>query len=538
MGGSGVSEYVDVASAALADLLRDEPEMATYLGDHRYDDQLTDRSSDARRAARDRAARHREALREVDRSDLDAEDAADAAILTGVLDRVVFESDELHEQTWNPLVYTAGESLYPLVTRDVPPLPDRLRSIAARLDALPDMLAVARRELDNPPRVHAETALAQHTGTVAMVRDEVARVLTGEPGLGGVVEPAQRRALAALEDHEGFLRDLLEHANGDFRIGRDRFDRKLRLTLQSPLSPEEVLRRAHANVEAVTESLYAAARDFLGAAADGSRTEVIRAALDEVARARPDDDSIVAQARDALRECEETVRRLGLVTIPDDPVRVEVMPEFRRGVAVAYCDPPGPLEEVGVTSFAISPTPADWPAERVTSFYREYNSAMVVDLTVHEAMPGHVLQLALARRFEGSTPVRKAFWSGSFVEGWAVHAERLMAEAGHGGPPVRLQQLKMQLRMSINAILDAEVHAGDMTEQQALELMMRRGFQEEGEAVGKWRRTCLTSAQLSTYFVGYTELADVFDAIGPLASYDEVLAHGSPPPSLLRGLLS
>ena len=194
------------------------------------------------------------------------------------------------------------------------------------------------------------------------------------------------------------------------------------------------------------------------------------------------------------------MRRTGLATVPDDPCEVQVMPEFRRGVAVAYCDAPGGLEQGGTTYYAISPTPADWSPERVASFYREYNTAMVTNLTVHEAMPGHVLQLAHARRHPSR--VRAVLGSGSFVEGWAVHAERLMVEQGHGGVPVHLQQLKMQLRMTLNALLDAGVHAGGLEEAEALELMTRRGFQEEGEAVGKWRRALLTSAQLSTYFVG------------------------------------
>jgi uncharacterized protein (DUF885 family) len=143
----------------------------------------------------------------------------------------------------------------------------------------------------------------------------------------------------------------------------------------------------------------------------------------------------------------------------------------------------------------------------------------------------------VGKRFKGSTPIRQVFWSGSFVEGWACHAERLMAESGFGGLPVRIAQLKMQLRMTINAILDTNVHAQEMTEDQALELMMGRGFQELGEATGKWRRACLTSAQLSTYFVGYTELADLFSRIGPKSNYEFALAHGSPPPRLLAHLL-
>src|SRR5207248_11167116 len=197
-------------------------------------------------------------------------------------------------------------------------------------------------------------------------------------------------------------------------------------------------------------------------------------------------------------------------TVIDDPVEIIQMPEIRRGVAVAYCDPPGPLETGDVpTFFAISPTPADWPPERVRSFFREYNAHMIHNLSIHEGIPGHVLQLSHRRRFRAPTDVRGAFWSGSFVEGWAVYAERVMTEHGYRGDGLKMQQLKMQLRMIINAILDARVHGHGMTEAEAMRLMVERGHQEEGEAVGKWRRTLLTSAQLSTYYVGYTEVSDL-----------------------------
>ena len=171
---------------------------------------------------------------------------------------------------------------------------------------------------------------------------------------------------------------------------------------------------------------------------------------------------------------------------------------------------------------------------------------MVHNLMVHEAMPGHYLQLQHSRRFTGATALRAALWSGPFVEGWAVYAEELMTRheyPGEGDPAaVRMQQLKMQLRMVINAILDARVHARGMTEAEAMSLMTTRGFQEDGEASGKWRRALLTSAQLSTYYVGYTEVADLAADLrrrgtGERAAHDSMLAHGSPPVRLLRELL-
>jgi Bacterial protein of unknown function (DUF885) len=278
---------------------------------------------------------------------------------------------------------------------------------------------------------------------------------------------------------------------------------------------------------------------------------VVRQVLGRLAADVPDDTTILEFCRDALAAQTAFVTDHRLLTVYDDPVDLIPMPEIDRGVAVAYCDSPGPLEPSPLSTFiAVSPTPADWTAERVASFYREYNRHMVHNLMVHEAMPGHYLQLQHSRRFTGSdTPIRAALRSGSFTEGWAVYTERIMAEhqyPGEGDPrAVRMQQLKMQLRTVINAILDARIHAHGMTEAEAMALMTCRGFQEEGEAAGKWRRAQLTSAQLSTYYVGYSEISDLaadLRAADPGLTdqqvHDRMLAHGSPPVRLLRTLIA
>jgi uncharacterized protein (DUF885 family) len=231
-----------------------------------------------------------------------------------------------------------------------------------------------------------------------------------------------------------------------------------------------------------------------------------------------------------------------LVTVPKEPIKVIVMPEFQRGVAVAYCESPGPLEKNGETFFSISPTPQDWTKERVTSFFREYNNDMLQDLTIHEAMPGHYLQLAHANQFKAPTMVRAIFTSGTFIEGWATYAEQFMVEKGYGGPGLKMQELKMRLRLIINAIIDQKIHTAGMTEEQAMDLMMKEGFQEEGEAAGKWRRACLTSTQLSTYYVGNTEVNAIRQdyeskqgtQIDMKAFHDLLLSFGSPSPKYVR----
>lgn len=275
------------------------------------------------------------------------------------------------------------------------------------------------------------------------------------------------------------------------------------------------------------------------------RKKIIRAVLDRLAESHPNNSTIVDLAKQDLQSTTDFVRQNQLVTVPDVPVRIIVMPEFQRGVAVAYCDSPGPLDKNVETFYSISPTPADWSKERVQSFFREYNDYMLQNLTVHEAMPGHYLQIAHSNQFRAPTLIRAVFSSGPFIEGWATYAEQLMAEKGYGGPEVKTEQLKMRLRLIINAILDQKIHTAGMTEKEAMDLMMNEGFQEEGEAAGKWRRACLSSTQLSTYFVGNVGINEIRRAYesknGPIpdlkAFHDKMLSFGSPAPKYVKQLM-
>ncbi|HEY1668036.1 MAG TPA: DUF885 domain-containing protein [Trebonia sp.] len=559
--GDAAARFRRLAEDYLDDLARRHPDIATDLGDHRFDDELPDRRAAAldeeRRGLDEFAAR----LTAIDHAGLDQQLRVDAAVLGNDVARRLFELEDLREHTWNPLLANPGQAIYMLLARDYAPLPDRLHSLAGRLAAVPGSLAAARATLERMPKVHLETAIAQFGGTIGLVTEEVNAALRQAANSGAVitasgaadtaaviaeVENARPAALAALAEHRDWLSARLagdDPGNGgdgfkDPRLGRDMFRRKLSLTLSSASDADAILARAEDDLERLTDEIAEVA-----AALGGTPREV----LSRLGAAAPDEATILAFCADALAAQTAFVREHDLVTLYDDPVEVIDMPEINRGIAVAYCDPPGPLEPVpGATFIAVSPTPKDWTAERVASFYREYNRHMVHNLMVHEAMPGHYLQLQHSRRFTGATRLRAALWSGPFVEGWAVYAEELMARheyPGEGDPAaVRMQQLKMQLRMVINAILDARVHARGMTEAEAMTLMTARGFQEDGEASGKWRRAQLTSAQLSTYYVGYTEVADLAAdlrrrGLSERAAHDSMLAHGSPPARLLRELL-
>jgi uncharacterized protein (DUF885 family) len=270
----------------------------------------------------------------------------------------------------------------------------------------------------------------------------------------------------------------------------------------------------------------------------------IKAALELAAADRPARDKLVQVATDEVEVARRFIVERDLITLPEGPVRVIVMPEFQRGIAVAYCDSPGPLEKHLDTFYAVSPIPDDWTEEQTVSFLREYNMRGIADIAVHEAMPGHYVQLFHSNRYP--SVVRAILGSGSFIEGWAVYAEQMMVDEGYraNDPLYRLTQLKIQLRAICNAIIDQAIHCDGMSREQMMKLLTETAFQEEREAAGKWRRAQLSVTQLSTYFVGYQEHAEArreaerrAGAGFKLKAYhDGILSFGSPPMRYARQL--
>ncbi len=529
------SDFAALADRLVDDLLAASPTRAHFAGDHRFDDRLPDFSDDAVRREVTLLRRRVDELAAVDPAGLDPHDDVDRQLLTAAVGERLFELTVSDERAWNPLLHNLGDLFFGLLAREVGDPDERVDALAARLGALPDAMATAEAVLEDCPRIHVETALVQLAGTTALISDEVPVLLSRVTGRHAVAEPAREAALVALAQHRDFLTGLLGRSHRDPRLGRQLWEARLRHALDSDLTAGDILDRAEAALQRVGEELVEVAAELTG-------SSDVRAALDALADDHPDDATIIAKIERTLAAATDFVQEQQLVTVLDDPLEIMVMPEYARGVAVAYCDAPGPLEtRVVPTFYAVSPAPADWPPDRVASFYREYNNHMLYGLTAHEAMPGHYLQLAHARRYAGASRVRAICQSGTFVEGWAVYAEEVMVAHGYGGLPVRLQQLKMQLRMTVNAILDHGVHCGDMTEADAMAMMTERGFQEEGEAAGKWRRALLTATQLSTYFVGYTEMSRIGRARPAATSlrswHDAMLAAGSPAPRHLARLI-
>ncbi len=537
-------------SRFLGEFLEKRPVDATQMGDHRFDGAWPDVSKEGELAFRDFAAARLKELSAFKDDELSLQSRVDKDILRTQLQYYVFAAEDLKEAESSPLYYTAlvGDGIDPLVSRDFSTLEERMKALLGRLRGVPKIVAIAKARLANPALVHTETAIQQNKGLVSLVEKDIVASFDKVPALKADLTDASKKAGAALEDFQTFLeKDLKGKSKGDFRLGRALFEKKLRFYLDDQVDIDQVEKEARALLTKTREEMVDTAKEIWPEVMKGKKipdlkTEkdkkaFVKKVLDEVAKDRPDNATIVKEAEKMLTEATEFVRKNDLVRVPEEPCRVIEMPEYRRGVAVAYCDSSGPLEAKQETFYSISPTPKDWDKKRVESYFREYNRAMLHDLTIHEAMPGHFLQLMHNNRFPSK--IRAVFQSGPFVEGWAVYTEWLMAKYGFGGPKVRIQRQKMMLRACANAILDHEIHAGTMDEKQALALMEDEAFQEEGEAVGKWRRARLTSAQLTTYFYGFSQMMKMREkyektpGFTERAYHDKLLSFGSPSLRLL-----
>jgi len=534
------------------------PVWATYNGEHKYDGLLDDYSQEAILAEQNRLESFLERMGTIDTTKLNDTNRVDFKILENEIRSQLLRYEELKPWEKSPVMYSylIGGSINSLIIRDFAPWGERLRNVLYRLRQIPRLLEQAKANLGSPAEINTKTAIRQSKGTINLIKNELSKVLDKSLGLKDSLIAESEKAVAVLEDYQDFLEnDLLPRSKGDFRLGKELYEKKLRYTLQSDLPSDEIVRRAEQEVKRVRKRMFDIAQPLHDKLfptrkhkETGEKLEnmIIKQVLDEIAEDHCKKDELLAVCRQIMKDLEDFVKEKDLLDLTGiNPLEVEWEPEFSQGIAVAGLDSPGPLDKDQKAFYRVSPIPDDWSKEQVESYLREYNNYMLVDLSVHEAMPGHYVQLFYANQFPSLT--RALFGNGAFIEGWAMYSERMMVNAGFMDfdPRYELQRLKMYLRAVINSILDAKIHAGNMTREEAIKLMTEEGFQERSEAEGKWVRACLTSTQLSTYFVGIQEVLDLErdykERVGERFSQEEfnqkLLSYGSPPVRFLREII-
>ena len=534
------------------------PLFATQQGMREYDGQMDDLSPKAR--AED-AQRDQEVLADLakkfDRTKLSRNAQIDLEIWESFLRYRVWQfknSDDFANDPRTYLLY-CSDSVFGLFTQSTLPRHRNVENAASRIAKIPEVIAAAKASLKNPPKILTEVAIKRTDGAIAFYDKDIFALAEESPQISSLATPS-RKAAESLREYKKFLEEVvLPRSNGDWRIGEKKFSEKLAMELDAGLSAKEVIDTAEAEADRVEREMYYVAKQLWSSIMENKsvppddaagRRETIRTILTELGKDHGTSATLLNDTKNTVEKIKTFIRQKKILTLPNpDQCSIIEMPEFQRGFSAAYLNQAPPLDAKAKSLYAISPPPSDWPSERQEAFFQEYNRSMLQVLTIHEAYPGHYVQLDYSNRIDSL--VRRVLSSGVFAEGWAVYTEQMMLDEGYGNGDLalRLHQLKFYMRAVLNAILDYRMHCSEMSDEDALTLLVDRGFQTSGEAVGKIQRAKQSSCQLSTYFVGRTAFyrlrqnvqrarGSAFE-LGPY--HEEVLLKGTLPVKYLSELV-
>jgi len=526
-----------LARELIQHLFASDPVYATAIGEHGHDHLLPVYDKTGRARAAGGLASLLERLEGVAEAGLSAEDRLDLRILTNGAKRALFELEDERPWQYDPnfYIHSAGHGVAGLVKREFAPAAVRYENAIRRIEQFPGFFAQAVHNLVRVPHPHVAVALLQVDGLSQFLEDTfLSQVEAKAKPLGDRARKAVDEATTALVAFEKHLKALSHKEGGEWRLGDELYGEKLELTLVAGLTPSklsawatDVLKTQRARMEEVATKMGASS---------------VKDALAQLEKDKPGRDALLDRCKAYCAELETFLRAHDLVGMPEQSdLRIELTPEFGRGVPGASCDPPGALEANLPTFFYVTPIPDTWTAEQADDYLREYNEWQLRILSVHEALPGHYVQLWHANRYPRLVP--NVLWNGAFAEGWAVYSEQLMLEAGlNTDPRHELGQLKFWQRAVLNTLIDVGLHAGGMSEADALKLLREEGHQTPQVAELKIRRAQVTSVQLSTYFVGWQQILKMREeqkaAKGAAFSLrefnDALLSHGTPPLPYLR----
>ncbi len=538
------------------------PISASGAGYHTHEGRNLDELLDdvgAAAQARGRAlyAQFGERLKRIDAAKLSPEDRADYDIIADQIALALLDYDKIQSYRHNPTSYVEalGTALFNPLVLEYAPKPKRMGHIIARLEKVPAYLADAKKNLTDSPEIWTTVAQEENQGNIDLVDKEIRAGV--DASQRAAYERATKTALAALRDFQEYLKnDLAKRHSADWRLGRDLYRQKFRYSLATDLTPEQVLARAEADVKAVRARMLETARPLFVKMYPGrdekDPARLIADTLLRISDKRSTPQTYMEDARRDLAEAREFVRQKHLLTLPPrDNLQVIPTPEFMRGIysVGGFNQAPALEPELGAF-YWVTPIPKDWPANRIESKLREYNFYKLKLLTIHEAIPGHYVQLEYANDIQPKTRrvLRALFGNGPYIEGWAQYATQMVLDEGflNHSPELRLTFQKEELRVLANAILDIRLQTMGMTDQQALDLMQNETFQEAEEANGKLRRAKLSSCQLPTYLVGWRDWIRVRDlyrqtkgAQHGLSDFnDRALKEGAAPLPVLARLLT
>ena len=527
------------AGQAWVDLLAElSPETATQLGLHARDTELDDRSlaGNERDLAREQAMLD-DLDRRFDKPKASAASLTDLAIMKHALAVDLRTRREVRPLERKPDTYANPMSaLFLMTAREYAPAPERARNALARIEKLPAQLEQARQNLKRPPRVWTQIGIEAAAGARGFFADEQVALLAALPSDSVRVKAAIKSAQAAYASYKQFLEStVLPRSDGDFAAGPELFDFLLKQDYFLKLGASEleaegrrVLEQTGAQMTEVAARIDPKAKGW---------PEVVA----KVKAHHPTADGLLPSYRSELARARKFLVEKDVVTLPPgDDCEVIETPQFQRSTITAAYDQPPPFDAVTKGFFFVTPVDKTLGKKEQEQMLRENDHGDEVDTAVHEAYPGHHLQLSTARRHP--SVVRKATGPSIFSEGWALYSEELMSELGMYTDEERLMQLEWTLVRAARIVIDVGLHTKGMKFDEAVSMLTDKVHLEHQLAVSEVKRYTESPTQPSSYLIGRQMILALRERAkkewGPGFTlkrfHDELLSHGTIAPGLLE----
>jgi uncharacterized protein (DUF885 family) len=535
---SASTRFAQLSEQFMHESLILSPVAASAAGYHSYtdpksaktialDSQLDDMSAEGIAKQRAFYAAWRERFRtETPVASLGTEDAADWQLIDDQIGLNLLEYDKIQNYKHNPTVAVEliGNALFLPLTQEYAPLETRLAQVLDRVSQIPHFLVQVQPYIADSDPVWIKTAVEENAGNIDLIQTTLKQQIPLGSPLKAQYDQVTPAAIAALQSYSGFLANTLaaRAKTGTWRLGKPLYDEKFRLVMETPVTPEQVLADAESEMKSVRAEMlqlalpmhakmYPDHTDHSDLAAHDRENKIISEVLDKISDNHPQRDQLMSTIQADLAGITKFIQDKKIVSLgPRDNLKVVPTPVFMRGIySVAGFHGAPPLEPNAEAEYWVTPIDPSMSAAKAESKLREYNNYALQWLSIHEALPGHYVQFEHLNNIqpERRRLLRSLYGNGAYVEGWAEYIAQVMMDEGFldNSPEFRMVMRKIRLRVIANAILDIKMHTMDMSDREALDLMMKDSFQTQAEADGKLQRVKLSATQLPTYYVGIRE---------------------------------
>ena len=526
-------------------LWKQYPVWASSVGFHNYDSVLTIPNNVEKQASLLFSQKYLDTLQSFDLNALSANNKTDFYLIKNNLESNIWYAKEFDSGSWNPAEYNIGGSFSEILNTNQYAIEDRLRNISIKLKNVGVYYEAAKNNINNPTKEHTALAINQLAGALSVFETDIPEATIAsklnETEKNVIVERC-KNAVATINVFINFLKALKNEHPRPFNIGKDLYFKKFEMDIQSKFTANEIYKRALLRKKELHLKMYDAAMALWPKYLEKVKTPtdsltVIRLMIDKLSVNHTHRDSFQSEIEKQIPKLIEFIKQKDLIYIdPSKPLVVRKEPAYMQGVAGASISSPGPYDKNGNTYYNVG-TLANYSAAEAESYLKEYNDYILQILNIHEAIPGHYTQLV----YSNNSPslIKSLFGNGAMIEGWAVYTELMMLENDYGNnsPEMWLMYYKWHLRSVCNTILDYSIHVNNMSEKEALNLLMNEAFQQEAEARGKYKRVSLTQVQLCSYFTGFTEIFDLRESLKKKQGktfnlkqfHEQFLSYGSAP---------